>query len=179
MKRRIAVAAVLVLACPVLGWAQKPRVAVQKAVLVEVDKAVDFAKFRTYSYQAGQPANLKDVDTRIVTAIAAQLEGLGLTKSDSGPGDIIVTYGSVTRTDVDLTTFDKTDPAPGMQRKPAQTYPVGTLVVDVKPSASGRTAWRARVDGVLDGDVATQLKTIDDAVIALFGLYPTRTATKK
>ncbi len=179
LKTRIAVAAVLLMACPVLAVAQKPATVARKASVVHLDKAVDFAKFRTYSYQVGHPAILKDVDDRIVAGIEAQLKQLGLTRAESGPGDVTVTYYSVTRTDVDLATFDKAEPAQGTERKPAQTFKVGTLVVDVKAGDRATPAWRAKVEGALEGDAAAQMKTVDEAVVAAFRLYPTRTATIK
>jgi Domain of unknown function (DUF4136) len=175
IKTRILVVAFLVLALPVLGIAQKPTA---KASVVHQDQTTDFAKFKTYSLETGQPAIIKEVDARIVSDIEAQLTALGLTKATSGPGDVIVTYYSVTRTDVDLATFDKAEPKPGAPRKPAQTFKVGTLVVDVKPSVKATPAWRAKVEDVLKGDTATQMKTVDEAVVAAFGIYPTRTAKK-
>jgi hypothetical protein len=176
-KTRFAVAVLLVLAVAVPGFAQK-KPAAPKAVVVHQDKTVDFTKFHTYSYEKGQPAIIKQGDERVVAGIEAQLKELGLTKAASGPGDVVVTYYSVTRTDVDLSTFDKAEPARGEQRKPAETYKVGTLVVDVKPAAAKQPAWRAKIEGVMKGDEATQLAAIDKAVVALFGVYPTRTAKK-
>ncbi len=172
MKTRTAVAVLLLLACPAIGFAQKPKAV--KPVVVRHDKTVDFTKFRTYSYQQGQPAILKDVDARIVADLEAQLQAVGLTRAPEGSGDVVVTYYSVTRTDVDLATFDRQEPAAGTQRKMAETYTVGTLVVDVKPADAAAPAWRVKIDEVLAGDAAAQLKTVDGAVAAIFSVYPTR-----
>jgi hypothetical protein len=173
------VAALLVLACTVPGFAQKAGVGPRKAAVIRLDKAVDFAKFQTYSYEKGQPAIRPDVDARIVSAIEGQLGELGLTKATSGPGDVIVTYYSVTRTDVNLATFDKNEPPAGTERKPAQTFEIGTLVVDVKPSTQKTPAWRVKVEGALTGDYTEQLKTVDEAVRAAFRMYPTKIAERK
>jgi hypothetical protein len=174
MKTRIAAAVLLVLLCPVLGVAQKAMV----PTVVHLDKTVDFTTFHTYSYEPSHPAILKEVDARIVAGIEAQLKALGLTKAASGKGDIVVTYHSVSRTDVDLSTFDKVEPAPGGERKAAQTLKVGTLAVDVNAASTGKLAWRGKVEKVFSGDAATQLKTVDEAVVAVFGVYPTKTAKK-
>ncbi len=176
MKTRTLVACLLVLICPVLAFAQKTPA--PKASVVHRDKTVDFAKFKTYSYEKGQPAIRQDVDARIFATIEAQMAALGLTKAMSGPGDVIVTYYSVTRTDVDLATFDKNQPATGKLRTPAQTFSVGTLVVDLKLGESRASAWRAKVEGALKGDAAAQLDSIDKAVVAAIDLYPTRTGKK-
>ncbi len=168
MRTRIALVILLALACAAPTFAQA-----KKATVVHIDKTVDFAKFHTYSLEMGQPAIVKEVDARIVADIEAELKALGLMKASSGSGDIIVTYYSVTRTDVNLATFDE-QPKAGAQRKSAETYKVGTLVVDVKPASKATPAWRAKVEGVLKGDPATQLRTVDQAVIGIFFVYPTR-----
>ncbi len=173
MKGHIAVAAWLVLACPLLGAAPKPPTG--KPVVVQVDKGVDFTAFRTYSYEAGYPAMVKEVDARIVADIEAQLAALGLTRAASGPGDVVVSYFSVMRTDVDLASFDARAPQAGTERKAAETFKVGTLVMNVKAASTGKVAWRAKIEGVLTGDTAAQLAVIDGAVASVFNVYPTRT----
>ncbi|MGE5359279.1 MAG: DUF4136 domain-containing protein [Bacteroidales bacterium] len=177
MKTRIVVAVLLVLAFAVPGFAQKTP-ASPKATVVHLDKSVDFAAFKTYSYEKGQPAIVKEADARIVAGIEAQLASLGLTKAASGPGDVVVTYYSVERMDVDLATFDKVAPAPGAERKPAQTVKVGTLVVDMKQPGKTAPAWRAKIEGVMQGDMTAKLDTVDKAVVTLFGVYPTKTVKK-
>jgi hypothetical protein len=145
---------------------------------MQLDKAVDFTKFQAYSYEPAHPAILKEADARVVAGIEAQMAALGLTKAASGKGDVVVTYHSVTRNDVDLSTFDTAQPAAGAERKAAETLKIGTLVVDVKAAATGKVVWRAKVERAFVGDTATQLKTIDEAVVAVFGVYPTKTAKK-
>ena len=173
MKRRMAVALLIALLCPGLAVAQKAT-----PTVVQLDKSVDFAAFKTYSYEPGHPAILKEVDARVVAGIEKQLGALGLTKAAAGKGDIVVTYHTVQRNDVDLSTFDNTQPAAGGERKAAQTLKIGTLAVDAKVASTGKLAWRAKVERVFSGDAATQLKAVDDAVAAVFGLYPTKTAKK-
>ncbi len=176
MKTRTVSVCMIGAICTVVAFAQKT--AAPKASVVHRDKAVDFATFKTYSYETGQPAIRQDVDARIVGTIEAQMAALGLTKAMSGPGDVLVTYYSVTRTDVDLATFDKKQPEAGKQRTPAQTFTVGTLVVDVKLAGNRASVWRAKVEGALKGDADTQVDSIDKAVVAAFDLYPTRTGQK-
>lgn len=174
MKTRIAtVVVVLAVLCAGLAVAQK-----LTPTVVQQDKTADFTAFHTYTYQAGHPAILKDVDARVVAGIEKELAALGLTKATTGQGDVVVTYHSVTRTDVDLSTFDGAKPAAGGERKAAQTLKIGTLAVDVKTAATGTLVWRAKVERVFSGDAATQMAAVDDAVSAVFGVYPTRTAKK-
>lgn len=169
MKTRIvAVMTALVLVCAGLAFAQK-----LTPTVVQHDKTVDFTAFHTYSYEAGHPAILKEVDARVVAAIEKELATRGLTKAAAGKGDVVVTYHSVQRSDVNLSTFDNKQPAAGGERKAAQTLKIGTLAVDVTSAGTGKLAWRAKVDRVFSGDQAAQLKTVDDAVAAVFTVYPT------
>src|SRR5262245_61008104 len=71
-------------------------------VTVEAEKNVDFAKFKTYSWTKGQPSLARAIDARITSAVDRELAALGMMKADSGPGDVMVAYYSVTRTDVNL-----------------------------------------------------------------------------
>lgn len=174
MKRRIASFVALGVLVAVLGVAQAPT---PPKVMLQ-DKAVDFASFRTYTYEASHPAILKEVDARVLAAMERQLAALGLTKATTGPGDVVLTYHTVTRNDVDLATFDNKAPAPGAERKAADTLKIGTLVVDAKVAATGKLAWRARVERAFAGDQARQLKTVDEAVASAFTVYPTKTAKK-
>jgi hypothetical protein len=174
MKTRIAVVVVmLAMLWPGLALAQKVVPAV-----VQQDKTVDFTAFHTYSYEASHPAILKEVDARVVAGIEKELAGLGLTKATSGKGDVVVTYHTVSRNDVDLSTFDNAPPAAGGERKAAEVLKVGTLVVDARAGSTGKLAWRAKVERVFAGDQATQMKTVDEAVVAAFTVYPTKTAKK-
>ncbi len=161
MRTRIAAALVLAaLLCPVAGFGQTARV-------VQQDETIDVTKFRTYSYVPGHPAILKEVDQRILAAIDTQLGAKGLKKVPSG-GDAVISYHAVQRQDVDLSTFDNQKAA----GQAASTLKVGTMAVDLKDAATGKLAWRAKVEDVLRGDQAAQLATIEKAIAALFEKYP-------
>jgi hypothetical protein len=164
MTARIAALTLAVLMCPVPGMTQTAQV-------MQQDKTVDVTKFRTFSYQVGHPAFLKEVDQRIVAGIEAQLVARGLTKAASGPGDVIVTYHSVQRTDLDLAATDKQARATGGTAEPV-LLKVGTLAVDLKEAGTGKLVWRARIDDVLSGDQAAQMGTVDKCIVALFQWYP-------
>jgi hypothetical protein len=165
MKSLVSTLLLLLLLFPVASFAQK-------AAIVQQDKSVDFSKFKTYSYEVGQPALRSDVDKQIVAGIEAKLAALGLTKAASGPGDIIVTYYAVERQDVDIKTFDSKEPPKGELRQPATVIKIGTLVVDAKLGASRKVAWRVKAEGALGGDMASAMKAIDQAVADAFALYP-------
>ncbi len=170
MKSFVLLLCVLALAVPSLVLAQKPKEGVTVA-LVQQDKAADITKFKTYSWTPGHPALDPEANKAIIADIDAQLEAHGLTKAASG--DLLVCYHAVQREDVDLSTFDDKPPAPGTERKMAQTVRVGTLVVDLKAGATKQLIWRAKAEGAMRNPPAENWPTLlNDAITKLFTLYP-------
>ena len=92
---------------PVIG--QPPKY----GVTVSVGKTAELAKAKTYSWTASQPAFDKTVDAQIVAAVDRELTALGLTKVASGKSDLLATYASQRRTDVEL----KASRGPGVSRR--------------------------------------------------------------
>ena len=56
---------------------------------------------------------------------------------------------------------------------------VGTLALDLKEGRTGKLAWRGKIEGVLTGDHAAQLETVDKAIAAHFEKYPGNKAPGK
>jgi hypothetical protein len=137
-------------------------------VTVNAEKGVDFAKFKTYSWTSGTPSPDKAVDAVITAAVDRELAALGMTKAAAGKADVIVTYYSMRRTDVDLNA--KPDAA-GLH--PEQ--PAGTLLVALVEPSTLRRLLRLRTDKPVDLDPAKRDAIINDAVGELFTKYPTRT----
>ncbi len=71
-------------------------------VTVTADKTVDFSKFKTYTWTPGQPSADKRVDARVVAAVDRELKELGLTPATAGQSDVLVSYYSLSRTDVNV-----------------------------------------------------------------------------
>jgi hypothetical protein len=134
---------------------------------VTVAKGVDAAKFKTYSWTKGGPSTDKAVDAQIVAAVDRELKGLGLTKAASGPGDVLVTYYSLRRTDVDLKA--KPDAAGALPQ-----YPVGSLLVAMMDPGTRRRLIQLRTDKPIDVDPSKAEPVINSAVTELFAKYPTR-----
>jgi len=134
-------------------------------VTVTAEKNVDFTKFKTYTWTAGQPSFDKMIDARVIAAVDRELSALGMTKATSGPGDVLATYYSLSRTDVD--TKAKAD-SKGV--RPEQS--VGTLVVALLDPADRRRLLRLRVDKPIDTEPAKLGAAIDSAVAELFQKYP-------
>jgi hypothetical protein len=137
-------------------------------VTVTADKKMDYAALKTYSWTVGQPSAIKSIDARVIAAVDRELSALGMNKAASGPGDVLVTYYSLSRTDVDITV--KPD-ATGAHPK----HWVGTLMVALLDPASRERRLRLRIDKPIDIEPAKLDAAIDAAVAALFEKYPTRT----
>jgi hypothetical protein len=132
------------------------------------DKKADFASFKTYAWQRGQASFDKAIDTQIVAAVDDELAKLGLTKGTGDAVDVLVTYASTNRTDVDLK--GKADAA-GVRPK----YRVGTLVVAFLNPKTRNRLLRLRVDQPIDAEPDALQATIRNAVMQMFEHYPTRT----
>jgi hypothetical protein len=136
-------------------------------VVVEVeDKKADFASFKTYAWQRGQASFDKAIDTQIVAAVDDELAKLGMKKITTG-ADVLVTYASTNRTDVDLK--GKPD-ASGVR----PNYAVGTLVVALLDGKSRNRLLRMRVDQPVDAAPDKLEATIKTVVAEMFQRYPTR-----
>jgi hypothetical protein len=112
------------------------------------------------------------VDQAIISAIDREMSARGVKKVTSGRSDIVVTYLSVRRTDVDLKS------KPSAKDGTLREYAVGTLVVSVSdPADRQKKFFTGRVDKPLDLDPATFEATINAAVAAIFEKYPRKGKT--
>ena len=140
-------------------------------VTAEVTNAAALTKAATYTFVPAQPAYDKAVDQFIISAIDRELNARGVTKVASGPADIVVTYLSVRRTDVDLTAKPNSKGA-------LPEYPVGTLVVSVSdPADRQKRLFNGRTDEPINLDPATYEATVKAAVAAIFEKYPRKLKT--
>ena len=163
MKTMLAMCVVL-LAVVAAPAAQRPKY----GVTVTTEKGVDYTKFKSYSWTKGQPAFDKSVDATIVAAVDRELKAVGLTMATAGTGDVLATYYSLSRTDIDPTAKadDKGNPP---------QYQVGSLTVAFLDPANQRSLLRLRIDTPIGSDRATIAEAIDAAVAEMFTSYPTRT----
>jgi len=143
-----------------LSAAQMPKY----GVTANVEKDVDLSKLKTYSWTQGQPSAAKSIDAQIVAAIDHELGESGMTKAASGPGDVLIAYYSLTRTDVDV--HGDADEK-GMRPQ----YSVGTLVVAMLEPSDRRRLVRLRIDKPIDTAPAQLDASIKSAVAELFEKY--------
>ena len=166
----------LILTCVLVGVRDLAPVAhAQKmtyGVKVVVAKTADLAKAKTYSWTVSQPSPDRTVDAQIVAAVDRELGALGFTKVASGTGDVLATYASTMRTDVNLKGKANESGA-----RPA--YEVGTLVVDLRDPATREPLFRVRMDTPITTEPDKAESQINAAVAAMFEKYPTRSGAKR
>ena len=136
-------------------------------VTVSAEKKVDFSKFTSYTWTLGQPSFDKDVDRYVTDAVDRQLGALGMSKAATAPGDVLVAYYSLRRTDVDLRA--KPD-AQGLHPQ----YAVGTLMVALLDPGTRKRLLRMRIDKPIEVQREALEPAIQAAVTELFAKYPTR-----
>jgi hypothetical protein len=158
----------VVVACALIAAGTAGVTAQKYGVTVNAEKNVDFAKFKTYTWTEGRPSPDKTTNGQIIAAVDRELAALGMTKAATAPGDVLVTYYSTGRTDVDV----KAKPdARGLH--PEQT--VGTLVVALLDPATRRPVLRLRADKPIEPGAGGVEAAISSAATELFAKYPTRT----
>ena len=140
-------------------------------VTENAEKNVDFAAFKTYTWTKGQPSADKTVDAQIVAAVDRELAALGMTKAASGKGDVLATYYTLSRTDVNLKA--KPDAAGTLPQ-----YTVGTLVVALLNPPDRKRLLRLRIDTPIEAPRDQLEGVINSAVTSLFEKYPTRQKSK-
>ena len=137
-------------------------------VKVSVDKNTDFSALHTYAWTRGWASFDPRIDAYIVEAVDRELALLGLVKHDAEPVDMVVSYGTVQRSDVDV------GARRGRNSGVYPEYPVGTLVVLIREAKSRRELLRARAAVPVDVGIPRLEDTIEAIVSRIFAHYPTR-----
>ena len=145
-----------------------PAMAQNYGVTATTADNANFDSLETYAWLEGHGAYDRDIHRTIVAAIEQQLATAGLTTTD-GHADVFVVYHTLQRTDVDLETWRDTPDASGNR---ADTYPVGTLVVNLLDPRTSEPLWHARIDERLELEPAQLEAQIIRAVAALFEEWP-------
>jgi hypothetical protein len=163
--RRISLLIVLSTLCavPPFVFAQSTTYGVK----VDVPNPAALTKATTYVFVPGQPVYDKALDQLVIDTIDRELSSRGVTKASAGSAELVVTYLSVRRTDVDLKS------KPTGKTGTLREYPVGTLVVSISdPADRQKKLFNGRIDEPLNLDPATFDATIKSAVAAIFAKYP-------
>jgi hypothetical protein len=133
-------------------------------IKVQADKHTNFSKLRTYSWMDSHPASIPVIDAQIVSAIERELGALGLAKVRPGAADVVATYASMTRTDVNT----KSKP---IAKDFRPEYSVATLVVSLLEPDTLKPLLELRADTPID---SATIDTSASTVEQLFRYFPTR-----
>jgi len=137
-------------------------------VKVSVDKHTDFSALHTYAWTQGFASLDPQLDAYIVAAIDRELASVGLVRRETEPADVVVSFGTVRRSDVDVS--GKRDRASGVYPE----YSTGTFVVLIREAYSRRDLLRARARLPIDVEIAQLVEQLDAIIARIFAHYPTR-----
>jgi len=140
------------------------RSATSKSAVPTVKPAA-LAAAKTYVWGVNRQSFDKKIDALIVAAVDRELSERGFSKVASGSSDVVVTYASLSRTDVDL----KQKPKDGASAEIA----VGTLLVDLS-DPNRQTLFRVRMDTPIELNTATNEATVNGIIKQMFEKYPPR-----
>jgi hypothetical protein len=155
----------LAVACVVVATLGATASAQKYGVTVKAEKNFDAAAVKTYTWTKGRPSPDSGIDGQIMAAVDKELARVGVTPAPAGKPDVLITYYSVSRTDVDI----KAKPDDKGLR-PERT--VGSLVVAMLDPASRKPLLQLRIDKPIDRTNVEQ--SINTLVPELFTKYPGR-----
>jgi hypothetical protein len=173
MKGRIWIVAVLLILISVSAQAQK--------VSVGFDRAVDFSKFKTYTWTKGTPAKNPQIDAQIISLIDQQLQAKGWQRVSEN-GDANISYDAAVVTSFDQATVARPGTWGAQTGSMDQAWQVlrGSLVVQIKNRSTNEEIWRAAATDTLSNDVKKDVskevsegtKKIKKVVDKMFKVFP-------
>ena len=150
-------------------------------VKTDYDRNVNFAQYKTFSWEQVKTKDPLDVD-RIKSAVNAALTAKGWTRVDSG-GDVSIVAMEITHEQQTLNTFydgfgggwgwrDFGGGGFGEATTTTNTYKVGTLVVDLFETKTKQLLWRGSSSDTLSNNSEKNIKNLDKGVEKLFKNFP-------
>ena len=146
-------------------------------VKTDYDRNTDFTQYKTYSWEKVQTQDPLWVD-RIEQAVNAALVAKGWTLVPSG-GNVSIVAIEMTRNQQTLDTFYngfgggwRWGGGFGDATTTADTYKVGTLVVDLFDTNSKKLIWRGSSSDTLSDKSDKNIKNLDKGVQKMFDHFP-------
>ena len=152
-------------------------------VKTDYDRNADFSQYKTYSWGGVKTEDPLLVD-RIKAAVNSALATKGWTQVDSG-GDIAIMALEMNKDHQTLNTYydnlgggwrwggwaDQF----GTATTTADTYTVGTLVVDLFDTKTKTVVWRGSASDTLSNNSDKNIKNLDKGVAKMFERFPPET----
>lgn len=152
-------------------------------VKTDFDHQANFSQYKTYSWQEIKPANSL-WDSRIKSAVDAQLAAKGWTKVDSS-GDVAIVAIATTHTQKTLQTFYdgmgggwrwRGFGGMGEATTTEQDYKEGTLLIDMYDAKSKHLIWRSSAEDTLSNNADKNEKNLNKGVAKMFKKFPPQEA---
>ena len=157
--------------------------ALAQNVKTDFDHQANFSQYKTYSWQEIKTADPL-WDSRIKSAVDAQLSAKGWTRVDSG-GDVSVVAIKTTQTERTLQTFYdgmgggwrwRGFDGLGEATTTEQDYKEGTLLVDLYDAKTKQLIWRGSAEDTVSDKAAKNEKNLDKGVAKMFKKFPPESA---
>lgn len=168
-----------------LAIALVPGVAAAQKTTYDFDKTAPFAEFRTYSMKQGTPTNNPLIDSRLESAITAQLAAKGFVRNDESP-DVFVVYHVAFDEEKDISSYSSGPMYGGYgwgwgggwgtttTDVRVREILVGTLAVDLIDADRKQVVWRGLGTKEIDTGAKPEKRdqNINKAVEKIFKNYP-------
>ena len=159
-------------------------------VQVDHDPAVDFTRYRTYSWAQEPQVSNPLVQQRIVAGVDARLAQRGWTRAETG--DIAIVANVATSQKQTLDTFYSGTGMGGWGWGPGwgayggmgtattrvNTYTVGTLVLDMFDASTKRAVWRGTASGTVPETPEKTAAAVNAALDKMFATFPPGSGAK-
>jgi hypothetical protein len=155
-------------------------IASAQQVKTDYDRGVNFAPYKTYSWEHVKTKDPLDAD-RIKSAVNAALSAKGWTQVETG-GDVSIVAMEITSNQQTLNTFyDGLGGGWGWRRfgggfgeatTTTETYKVGTVIVDLFDTKTKQLIWRGNSSDTLSNNSDKNIKNLDKGVNKMFKNFP-------
>lgn len=142
------------------------------SVKYDLDRAVDFSKYRTVAFTAEASKGSDAIaDKRVRAALAAELEAKGYALVAADEADLALDYFAVVRERREVS--ESGGPRFGRNLR-LRRHPEGTLVVSFAERGSGEVVWQGAVSDALASNPEKADKKTEKAVRELLEDFPSR-----
>src|SRR5579862_186410 len=153
-------------------------VALAQDVKSQAMPGTDFSKYHTYKWVTVEGAKYPNqiMDAEIKQAIDGQLATKGLSKVESDPADLYISYQVAVQQSTQWNAYGTGGMrwGGGMASATQSTINTGTLVLDMYDPMGKQLVWTGRVSKTIDGNAnqAKKQKNLDKAMEKLLKNYP-------
>ena len=172
MRHNLGLFALVLVLMPTSGFGAK--------IQNDFDNAVDFSNYTTYAWVKGTAVTNATVHDRIVHGVDDKLSQRWLRGIQANPDLYVIYHGSATgEVVVDMSSFGYTYRSSwmwggkiGRSDTGVQTYPQGTLVIDIWEAKTRRLIWRGVATDSIVTDPTRALDGINSGLQKMFLEYP-------